>query len=272
MKDAKTKTGPETRLPTLYVAIGRQRVGKTTLLKLIDEVTKHQGGDIEVWNADTLNRSNSVATIGREVIQAPGQSVPEQTDWLLEKLDGMKARGKDVLLDVGGGWTAFHQVVKETGLLEGLPDMGISLVSYFVIGNENGDLDYLDNLQQQKFFPPRCAIVINGHLLPQGTNTPQAMADILSHPVVTRAIQHGETQVSIFPVLNGIKKLNDRNQGFLDYANNVPVNGFPPSGVLDRLRVKKWLQEAVPKFFDDMGPELLPRMPDGLPSVTWNIG
>ena len=45
------------RQPVLIIAVGRQRVGKTTLLNVLIEMYRGLGAEIEVWNADLHNRT-----------------------------------------------------------------------------------------------------------------------------------------------------------------------------------------------------------------------
>ena len=257
--------------PTLFVAIGRQRVGKTTFLKVLAETTRRRGGTPEIWNADGLNRSNKIDDIGGEVLTPPSTDIAVQAAWLAENIDRLATTGKDAILDIGGGWTAVHKLIQETQINEVFEELGVSLVTIFVIGLEKGDLDYLDDLQSRDFMPPKSLIVINQALLPPGISVDAAADEILDHPAVVKAMD-GEATYMIFPVLNGIKAINDRQQGFFDYAENRPVAGFPPAGAFDRSRVKRWLNLAIPQVLAKVGPGFLPYMPEGLPTVAEKPG
>lgn len=42
----------EDRRPVLIIVVGRQRVGKTTLLNTTVQFIRTHGGEVVVWNAD----------------------------------------------------------------------------------------------------------------------------------------------------------------------------------------------------------------------------
>lgn len=254
--------------PTLFVAIGRQRVGKTTTLKAIAEITRQQGGNPEIWNTDSLNRSHSISSLGDGVMEPPSATAAGQAIWLEERIENMVTGGHDAILDIGGGWTAMHELIKTSPLITALDEIGVSLVALFMIGVEHADIDYLQDLQEEKaFLPPRTAIVINEGLIPTGHETRLAVKEVIRHPTVRRAIGRGAVYAT-FPAINGLKKIADRGQTFLDFAANVPVTGMPTSSVFDRLRVNRWLKRDVPLFLRDLGADYLPRMPKGLPDVV----
>ena len=57
--------GKVAQRPLLWVASGRQRVGKTTLLNAAVQYFRALGSHIEVWNADQQNRTHSLSTVFR---------------------------------------------------------------------------------------------------------------------------------------------------------------------------------------------------------------
>ncbi|NHN86054.1 FAD-binding oxidoreductase [Acetobacter musti] len=261
-----TSTGTTTK-PTLLVAIGRQRVGKTTFLKSLAEITTQQGGKPEIWNTDSMNRSHTIASLGSHVREANSTSAAGQAAWLEEQIERLVDTRQDAILDIGGGWTAMHELIRSSPLVAALDEIGISLVTVFMIGMENADIDYLEDLQtKHRFLPPKTAIVINEGLLPVGVETPRAVAEILNNNTVLKTLDRGAAH-GVFPAVNGLKKIADRGQSFMDFAANKPVSGMPASSVFDRLRMNRWLKRDVPLFLQDLGPDYLPRMPKGLPEV-----
>ncbi|GCD60552.1 hypothetical protein NBRC3280_3167 [Acetobacter pasteurianus NBRC 3280] len=81
----------------------------------------------------------------------------------------MVKRQKDVILDIGGGWTAFHEIINSTPLVPQLTKLGIKVVVVYMLGTELADADYLQDLQEKRrFLPGHSIIVMNRGLLPLG--------------------------------------------------------------------------------------------------------
>ena len=64
---------PQTLAPVTFLAVGRQRVGKTTLLNGLAQAVQVRGGDPEIWNADLLNKSHSIASFHPQTL-SPGHA------------------------------------------------------------------------------------------------------------------------------------------------------------------------------------------------------
>jgi len=265
----KTKPAPETktRRPRLVVAIGRQRVGKTTILKALTEVTLRQGGNPEVWNTDIMNKSHAINTVGVDVLSPPEQHAAGQAAWLEEKILGMAQTGRDAVLDIGGGWTAVHELIQGSPLLGVMKRMKIRLIPYFVVGFEPADLDYLDDLHKRGFNPPKSVIVINEGLMAYKADSKAHTKAIFRHPAVQQAIANDGT-VATFPAVNGLLKVAERNQSFFDFVEGKPVSGMPTASWFDTLRFDFWLRHDIPLFMQELGPNFLLNMPAGLPEVV----
>ena len=54
---AETNITADVRRPILMVVVGRQRVGKTTVVNTIIQKARKGGEDLRIWNADTNNTS-----------------------------------------------------------------------------------------------------------------------------------------------------------------------------------------------------------------------
>ena len=66
---------PKDRRPLLIIVVGRQRVGKTTLLNTAVQFIRLHGGEVVVWNADKLRSAE-----GRRACRA--SRVPASASWL----------------------------------------------------------------------------------------------------------------------------------------------------------------------------------------------
>jgi ABC-type branched-subunit amino acid transport system ATPase component len=49
---SETNVSTDVRRPILMVVVGRQRVGKTTVVNTIIQKVRDGGGDLKIWNAD----------------------------------------------------------------------------------------------------------------------------------------------------------------------------------------------------------------------------
>lgn len=54
---SETNLTADVRRPILMVVVGRQRVGKTTVVNSIIQKVRESGSDLKIWNADTNNTS-----------------------------------------------------------------------------------------------------------------------------------------------------------------------------------------------------------------------
>jgi len=253
--------------PTLFVAIGRQRVGKTTFLKVLTELTRQQGGRPEVWNTDSLNKSHTISSLGDYVLEPDSTRTEKQVKWLEQRIENLVQTRQDAILDIGGGWTAMHELIDKSHLVSALSKIGVNLVTVFMIGIEKADIDYLDELQRNKrFASKKTVIVLNEGLIPIGLDTADAKKRVIMNPTIIRALGEGAV-FAVFPNLNGLKEVTDREQTFIDFAGDAPSPDGLPTSVFDRLRVMHWLRCEVPAFLQELGPEYLPRMPKGLPEV-----
>ncbi|WP_291366536.1 FAD-binding oxidoreductase [Acetobacter sp. UBA5411] len=252
--------------PKLIVAIGRQRVGKTTLLKAVTEISRSQGANPEIWNTDMMNKSHAIDVLGGDVFSPTQSSVAGQAKWLEQRILDLSKSGRDAVLDIGGGWTAVHELIQSAPLLGTLRRLKVDLVMIFVIGAEEADLDYLDDLYNRGFNAPRSAVVINEGLLPQSADSDDVLKSVIAHAGVQRTLKKGGRCV-FFPAINGLKQITERKQTFTDYAAGKSVPGLPEPSIFDVMRAQFWLLHDLPEFMHDLGPEFLPSLPNGLPRI-----
>lgn len=117
---------PSDRQPVLIVGSGRQRVGKTTLLSSVAEIYRGLGADIEIWNADVLNRTNTLSLFHPDaLVPVVGTTIEEQRTWIEARVRDQVQHRRDVILDVGGGLTALSSLIEEMRLVEMLERRGV---------------------------------------------------------------------------------------------------------------------------------------------------
>ena len=247
------------RKPVLVIAVGRQRVGKTTMLNVMIEVLRALGAEIEIWNADLHNRTHTLLLFHTDALQpSSGTSMEDQKRWIEERVREMVVHRRDTLLDVGGGLTALNMLIEELRLVEMLERRGIRVVLMYVLGNERADLDYLERFAENGMFMPKATLIVfNAGLLTSGRSAKTAFNALMEHPIVLKAIDAGAAIVQM-PALSCMAAVTDRGQSFTDFAAGKAADGHPESSFFDQERVWLWLNREIPKFLLEIPPEWLP--------------
>ncbi len=248
-----------TRRPVLIVAVGRQRVGKTTLLNVLVETYRRLGAEIDVWNADLHNRTHTLSLFHKDALEPPaGTSVEDQRSWIEERLQEQVRRHRDAVLDVGGGVTALNTLIEEVRLVDMLGRRGIEIVLLYVLGNERADLDYLERFAEDGLFVPTATLLVfNAGLLTGGRSAASAFSATARHPAVLKALNAG-AQIMQMPSLGCMAAVTDRGMSFEDFAAGKQAEGHPESSFFDQERVWLWLNRDMPKFFLDAPADWMP--------------
>jgi hypothetical protein len=249
------------RRPVMIVAVGRQRVGKTTLLNVLTEVYRQRGATLQVWNGDLHNRTHSLSLFHKDAVEpAAMTTVEEQRTWIEERVRDQVAGRFDAVLDVGGGITALNTLVEEVRLVEMLERRGIRTVLLYVLGNERADLDYLERFAANRAFMPKSTIIVfNAGLLTNGVSLSTAFTKLMTHPVVQDAIEQG-AEVRQMPALGCMAAVTDRGLNFADFADGKQADGHPETSFFDQERVFLWLNRHMPAFFAGLPPTWLPAL------------
>ncbi|MBO1360318.1 hypothetical protein J2D73_11015 [Acetobacter sacchari] len=267
--DAKPARSIRSKPPVLLTAVGRQRTGKTVFLNALAETVMRQGGEVEIWNTDHLNVSHSISHFHRTAKKPNTGNLKEQTVWLEQQIEGMVRRQKDVILDIGGGWTAFHEIINSTPLVPQLEKFGIKVVVVYMLGTELADADYLQDLQEKRrFLPGNSIVVLNRGLLPLGYNSDSHFDKIRQTKAVMNAAADATDDnggVYLMPELDGMDEITDRRLSYADFCDDKQTEGHSPSGLFDRMRAEVWFYQAFPEFLAQINPDLLPDMPLGPP-------
>ena len=108
------------RPPILWIALGRQRVGKTVLLNTAVQYFRGLGNPLRVWNADQQNRSHTLSLFFPDAEEVTGSGIEDGMAWTEARIVHQIAHGYDAVLDVGGGATGFAKLVQEVPLLDAL--------------------------------------------------------------------------------------------------------------------------------------------------------
>jgi hypothetical protein len=260
MSDRQTR--PLDRPPLLWIALGRQRVGKTALLNTAVQYFRSRGHRPRVWNADQQNRSHTLSLFFPDAEEVTGGGIEDGKLWIEARIEDQIAHRYDAVLDVGGGATGFAKLVHEVPLLEAVEASALRVVGLFCTGPERADLDYLEQFAEtEAFMPAASVIVLNAGLVLSGRSATGAFGPILQHPAVARALASG-ARVAVMPSLACMAQVTDRGLTFEAAAAGVAGEGQPPLSLFDRARVKRWWRRDVPAFFAELPAEWLPLAAD----------
>ncbi|MDE1905506.1 MAG: FAD-binding oxidoreductase [Rhodospirillales bacterium] len=256
MPDGQMK--PADRMPILWIAMGRQRVGKTALLNTAVQYFRAAGNPIRVWNADQQNRSHTLSLFFPDAEEVPNAGLEDGKAWIEGRIEDLIQHRYDAVLDVGGGATGFSRLVQEVPLLEAIEGSAVRVVGLFCIGPEKADLDYLEQFAEvDMFMPTASVIVMNGGLVLSGRSVSGAFKPILEHPAIDAATKKG-AQFAVMPALNCMSQVTDRGLTFAEAANGHAKSGGAPLSFFDKLRVNRWWTQDVPAFFESFPREWLP--------------
>jgi hypothetical protein len=249
---------PVDRLPILWIALGRQRVGKTAMLNTAVQYFRASGNPIRVWNADQQNRSHTLSVFFPDAETVPNSGIEDGKAWIEGRLEDLIKHRYDAVLDVGGGATGFSRLVQEVPLLEAIEGSAVRVVGLFCIGPETADLDYLELFAETNMFMPSASvIVLNSGLVLSGRSTKGAFQQIAEHRVITKATDDGAC-VAVFPALTCMSAVTDRALTFQDAMNGTAKPGGESLSLFDRARVNRWWSRDVPEFFASIPRDWLP--------------
>ena len=266
MRDGRTATGA--RPPILWIALGRQRVGKTALLNTAVQYFRALGNPVRVWDADQQNRSHRLSLFFEDAEEVGTAGIEDGKLWIEARVEDLIECRYDAVLDVGGGATGFSKLLQEVPLLEAVEASTVRLVALFCTGPERADLDYLERFAEaEAFLPPATVLVLNAGLVLSGRTAAAAFRPVLEHPVVKRVLDRGALS-AMFPALACLSQVTDRGLTFEQAASGATREGQVPLSVFDRARVRRWWGTEVPRFFGKLPQAWLPLPPGSDQAVS----
>ena len=253
-----TNAVSEQRLPILMVVVGRQRVGKTTVVNTIIQRVREAGGQMQIWNADNNNTSYNLGMFYDDVL-SPSSTIPgDIRTWMEERLADQILHRFDAMLDVGGGDTPFTKLIQEIPFIDELEAEGIRVVVVHVVGPEQADVDYLQAFAKADILQSKATLIFFNTGLVMGDSTiKSAFAPIENHPAIVEAI-HAGAQVVIFPRLGCMSEVTNRALTFREATTALEKGGHSSMARFDRTRVRMWFDKAVPEALEDVPPLWLP--------------
>ena len=246
------------RAPILWIAVGRQRVGKTTLLNTAGQYFRALGNPVRVWNADQQNRSHALSMFFADTEEAPPGGIEDGKVWIEGRIGHLIEHRYDAVLDVGGGATGFAKLVQEVPLLEAVDERTVQVVGLFCLGPERADLDYLEQYAEKDMFMPAATVVVlNAGLVLSGRSTEGAFAAIGQHPAIKSASARA-ARIIVMPALTCMAAVTDRGLTFSEAMAGVKKPERDALSLFDRARVNRWWTKEVPDFFGRFPADWLP--------------
>lgn len=249
------------RRPIVMIVVGRQRVGKTTVLNTTIQFLRMHGGEVVVWNADKLNRTYSLSMFHPDALEPPSADPEDVKAWLEDRFAHLVEHRYDAVLDIGGGDTPLARLVEEVAIVRTLERRGIRVLLVHVVGPEMADLDYLERFLAQNLFTAEATlIVLNDGLVLTGRSANFAFSRVKEHPALIDAAVNG-AKVVLMPKLACMSQVTDRGLTFAEAMNGVSKPGTQPLSFFDQERVATWWENELPVFYGRIPRLWLPAMP-----------
>lgn len=247
-------------MPVVMMVLGRQRVGKTSVLNAVAQYLKARGAEFEIWDGDQQNTSYNLSLFHRNALKPPEGDPEEVKVWLEQRFSSVIENRTSAILDIGGGDTPLGRLVQDVPVAETLEEAGVRVVLVHVVGPETPDLDYLGRFSQNDLFVSRqTLVVLNAGLVLSGRSVKGAFAQTMAHSTIRGVLRNGGKIVEM-PRLACMSEVADRGLNFEDAMSEarLSVNGLPPLNLFDKARVRKWWQVLLPEMFDQIPADWLP--------------
>jgi hypothetical protein len=229
--------------PTMVIAAGRGKVGKSVTLRWMIERALARGDLPVIADAD---RTNATLSAFFPLAIRPASAEDEDVRLFLNQLaDDQIGSRANSFLDLGGGDLTLKQWTRDLDLSSFLASYGIRPVLLHLLGSDIDDLAYLRDLETV-FAPPHTAIVLNAGMVPSGRSPLTAFTPILEHAVFKAAVERG-AKVIRMPRLGCMQEVDARRLSFADADHG---DSFPPTA---RQLVRMWRRE-MEKAFETVTP------------------
>ena len=243
-KPATPTPAPE---PKLIVPLGRGSRGKTWWVRWAIERAQSQGREVVVADADRTNATLSAFFEG--VASPPSADDRDVTEWLAAFVEQQIESRFTALLDLGGGDLILKRVAREMGLVSFLGQYGILPVAVHLIGPNQDDLAYLQEVEADGLFAPEATIlVLNEALVPSHRKPRTAFQEtIQSNPILTRTLERGARLVWM-PRLEPANEIDSRRLTFAAAEAGRVKPDQAPIGPWRRQQIAVWRREMEEAF------------------------
>lgn len=230
----------------LVTPLGRGNTGKTVLLRWLAERADQHGRPLVLADGDPTNAT--LAEYFPVTLRPPSTDEQDRRDWFDGLVESQLANGTSLAVDFGGGDLILKRHAAEFELVQFLDARGVDVVALHLIGPNLDDLAYLQEVERDGLFAPRCTVlVLNEGLVPAGRSERTAFEPIVTHRIFTDALGRGARWVRM-PRLGCIQDVENRRLTFRAAESGESGRGLPPLGAINRQRVALWLREMESEF------------------------
>lgn len=254
---------PAETQPVLMIAVGRGRVGKTTVLNIFGQYFRKRDARLAMWNIDPHTRSGSLSEFFDDVDEPDHGGLSDRGKWLEAKISEQSAGGFDALVDVGGGDLVLSRMAANINLNRVAAKMGIKLVMIHVLGTDPGDLDHFRTNWASRISGCPTILVMNAGLLDPEASPLTEFRHVFESDVVRKAHESGARSL-LLPLLGCMKQVVERRVSFDDAGLDVFPGGVSPMSPFDQERVFQWWNEEIPPLIERLPREWLPRIPSAV--------
>lgn len=244
-----SKTSPATPVqpPSLIVTLGRGARGKTFWTRWTVERAQSQGREVVVADADRTNAT--LSAYFQDVVSPPSADDRDVREWLNAFLEQQIERRFTAVLDLGGGDLILKRVARELRLVEFLGQYGIRPVAVHLLGADQDDLAYLQDVETGGVFAPDATILIlNEALVPLHRTPVTAFREtVQSHPILAQTLTRGAKLVTL-PRLEPASDIDLRRLTFAGAEAGEIGQGPGPLGPLKRQQVALWRRAMETAF------------------------
>ena len=234
----------------LVVALGRGKTGKSVFLRWVTESAREAGADVRVLDADPDNKALSSCFPDAETLP-PGDGEDRRL-WLEDRLNAMVEAAKSgkggyhAVLDVGGNDRLLRALGAEVGLVDLLEESGIDTVAVHMLGPDEADLRYLEDVEATGSFKPKSVVlVLNAGLLRTGQSVNVAFRPIMDSAIAKRVLSDERGgKWAMMPSLACIREVDQSGiRSFREAATAVKQ-----IGLFNARRIAFWLDRDMPEL------------------------
>ena len=125
----------------LWIALGRQRVGKTALLNADVKWFRALGCHIEIWNADQQNRTDSLSTIFADAVGSHRRRPCRLANCGSRDNSSIRSTGGIMRCSMPAAtWTGNSSLIEDMPVIQAHAQQGIDVIRLFCVGPEQADL------------------------------------------------------------------------------------------------------------------------------------
>lgn len=242
-----SSTAPAQPQPRFIVPLGRGARGKTFWTRWAVERAHSEGREVEIADADRTNAT--LSAYFPNVISPPSGDDRDVGEWLKDLIDRQILERFTVVLDLGGGDLVLKRTARELELVNLLGQHGIRPVAVHLLGADQDDLAYLQDVETNGVFAPEATILILNQALVPLHRTPAAAfrETVQSHPILAQTLTRGAKLISL-PRLEPAHDIDLRRLTFAGAEGGEVGRGSTPLGPIKRQQTAIWRRAMEAAF------------------------